>query len=301
MVEIQISFPFQYLGSITIESLPRFSSLSRFGLNLQYLSLAYAKKYTNKGLNYLATGKGCHRLVYLDISGCTEVSLHNFFAAMRNDVLRWWLTIPVLSGRLSNAGRGRGVEASVELQKPKLPKMIAPSGFWQNSKWFSAQLRKYIIGSVKKRISEVIKGICLYFITFIMVIYSYNQYPLLTFLPICSILLTPFFISFPSAPSSSPPFSPILFLPFSYLPYCFFSPSRFFLPPFLSIISVLFTTTLLPPHFQKPPSIKLLLYPFSLLFRFSLPSSTLPIPHPHHSAILQNIPVFVFQLSLNKC
>ncbi|XP_078275836.1 F-box and leucine-rich repeat protein 13 [Rhinoraja longicauda] len=53
-------------------------SLSKFGLNLQYLSLAYAKQYTNKGLNYLATGKGCHRLVYLDISGCTEISVRGF-------------------------------------------------------------------------------------------------------------------------------------------------------------------------------------------------------------------------------
>ncbi|XP_020382750.2 dynein regulatory complex subunit 6 [Rhincodon typus] len=53
-------------------------SLSKFGLNLQYLSLAYSKKFTNKGLNYLATGKGCHKLVYLDISGCTQISVRGF-------------------------------------------------------------------------------------------------------------------------------------------------------------------------------------------------------------------------------
>ncbi|XP_060698534.1 F-box and leucine-rich repeat protein 13 [Hemiscyllium ocellatum] len=53
-------------------------SLSTFGLNLQYLSLAYSKKFTNKGLNYLATGKGCHKLVYLDISGCTQISVRGF-------------------------------------------------------------------------------------------------------------------------------------------------------------------------------------------------------------------------------
>ncbi|XP_072097288.1 LOW QUALITY PROTEIN: F-box and leucine-rich repeat protein 13 [Mobula birostris] len=53
-------------------------SLSKFGLNLQYLSLAYSKLFTNKGLNYLATGKGCHKLVYLDISGCTEISVRGF-------------------------------------------------------------------------------------------------------------------------------------------------------------------------------------------------------------------------------
>ncbi|XP_072327431.1 F-box and leucine-rich repeat protein 13 isoform X1 [Scyliorhinus torazame] len=53
-------------------------SLSKFGLNLQYLSLAYSKMFTNKGLNYLATGKGCHKLVYLDISGCTQISVRGF-------------------------------------------------------------------------------------------------------------------------------------------------------------------------------------------------------------------------------
>ncbi|XP_078090746.1 F-box and leucine-rich repeat protein 13 [Mustelus asterias] len=53
-------------------------SLSKFGLNLQFLSLAYSKKFTNKGLNYLATGKGCHKLVYLDISGCTQISVRGF-------------------------------------------------------------------------------------------------------------------------------------------------------------------------------------------------------------------------------
>ncbi|XP_059843192.1 F-box and leucine-rich repeat protein 13 isoform X3 [Hypanus sabinus] len=53
-------------------------TLSKFGLNLQYLSLAYSKLFTNKGLNYLATGKGCHKLVYLDISGCTEISVRGF-------------------------------------------------------------------------------------------------------------------------------------------------------------------------------------------------------------------------------
>uniref|UniRef100_UPI00398EA77B F-box and leucine-rich repeat protein 13 isoform X2 n=1 Tax=Pristiophorus japonicus TaxID=55135 RepID=UPI00398EA77B len=47
-------------------------SLSTFSLNLQYLSLAYSKNFTNKGLHYLASGKGCHKLTYLDISGCTQ-------------------------------------------------------------------------------------------------------------------------------------------------------------------------------------------------------------------------------------
>ncbi|XP_067861092.1 F-box and leucine-rich repeat protein 13-like [Heptranchias perlo] len=63
-------------------------ALSKYGLNLQYLSLAYCKKFTNKGLNYLATGKGCHRLVYLDISGCTQISVRGFkyFGVSCNEV-----------------------------------------------------------------------------------------------------------------------------------------------------------------------------------------------------------------------
>ncbi|XP_032895236.1 dynein regulatory complex subunit 6 [Amblyraja radiata] len=77
MVEIckslmYLNISYTSIGDATLRS------LSKFGLNLQYLSLAYAKKYTNKGLNYLATGKGCHRLVYLDISGCTEISVRGF-------------------------------------------------------------------------------------------------------------------------------------------------------------------------------------------------------------------------------
>uniref|UniRef100_M3XLI2 F-box domain-containing protein n=1 Tax=Latimeria chalumnae TaxID=7897 RepID=M3XLI2_LATCH len=52
--------------------------LSRCCLNLQYLSLAYCRKFTDKGLQYLATGKGCHKLIYLDLSGCTQISVDGF-------------------------------------------------------------------------------------------------------------------------------------------------------------------------------------------------------------------------------
>ncbi|XP_033888045.1 F-box and leucine-rich repeat protein 13 isoform X1 [Acipenser ruthenus] len=52
--------------------------LSRCCLNLQYLSLAYCRKFTDKGLQYLATGKGCHKLIYLDLSGCTQMSVDGF-------------------------------------------------------------------------------------------------------------------------------------------------------------------------------------------------------------------------------
>ncbi|MBN3298363.1 DRC6 protein, partial [Amia calva] len=47
-------------------------------LNLQYLSLAYCRKFTDKGLQYLVTGKGCHKIIYLDLSGCTQISVDGF-------------------------------------------------------------------------------------------------------------------------------------------------------------------------------------------------------------------------------
>ncbi|XP_006834465.1 PREDICTED: F-box/LRR-repeat protein 13 [Chrysochloris asiatica] len=46
--------------------------------NLQNLSLAYCKKFTDKGLQYLNLGKGCHKLTYLDLSGCTQISVQGF-------------------------------------------------------------------------------------------------------------------------------------------------------------------------------------------------------------------------------
>ena len=38
-----------------------------------YLSLAFCTKFTNKGLSYMANGKGCHKIVHLDLSGCEQV------------------------------------------------------------------------------------------------------------------------------------------------------------------------------------------------------------------------------------
>ncbi|XP_019896160.2 dynein regulatory complex subunit 6 [Esox lucius] len=52
--------------------------LSRSCLNLQYLSLACCRRFTDKGLQYLATGKGCHKLIHLDLSGCTQISVDGF-------------------------------------------------------------------------------------------------------------------------------------------------------------------------------------------------------------------------------
>ncbi|XP_063304225.1 F-box and leucine-rich repeat protein 13 [Pelobates fuscus] len=52
--------------------------ISRFLFNLQYLSLAYSRKFTDKGLQYLGSGKGAHKLIYLDLSGCTQISVDGF-------------------------------------------------------------------------------------------------------------------------------------------------------------------------------------------------------------------------------
>uniref|UniRef100_A0A452DRV1 F-box and leucine-rich repeat protein 13 n=1 Tax=Capra hircus TaxID=9925 RepID=A0A452DRV1_CAPHI len=46
--------------------------LPRYFYNLQNLSLAYCRKFTDKGLQYLNLGNGCHKLIYLDLSGCTQ-------------------------------------------------------------------------------------------------------------------------------------------------------------------------------------------------------------------------------------
>ncbi|XP_005863050.2 PREDICTED: F-box/LRR-repeat protein 13 [Myotis brandtii] len=52
--------------------------LPRHFHNLQNLSLAYCRKFTDKGLRYLNLGHGCHKLIYLDLSGCTQISVQGF-------------------------------------------------------------------------------------------------------------------------------------------------------------------------------------------------------------------------------
>lgn len=46
----------------------------RYCVSLHYLSLAYSPHFTSKGLKSITSGKGCRRLVYLDLSGCTTLS-----------------------------------------------------------------------------------------------------------------------------------------------------------------------------------------------------------------------------------
>ncbi|XP_029089856.1 dynein regulatory complex subunit 6 [Monodon monoceros] len=48
--------------------------LPRYFHSLRNLSLAYCRKFTDKGLQYLNLGNGCHKLIYLDLSGCTQVT-----------------------------------------------------------------------------------------------------------------------------------------------------------------------------------------------------------------------------------
>jgi F-box/leucine-rich repeat protein 13 len=42
--------------------------------NLNHLSLAYCLHFTSKGLRSIQHGKGCRRLVYLDLSGCSKLT-----------------------------------------------------------------------------------------------------------------------------------------------------------------------------------------------------------------------------------
>ena len=56
--------------------------------NLQYLSVAYCKKLTDKGLMYLSGGKGAKRLVYLDMSGCAQVGTETTLSHYPCNILR---------------------------------------------------------------------------------------------------------------------------------------------------------------------------------------------------------------------
>lgn len=61
--------------SIILSLLSFLPCLFRHFHNLQNLSLAYCRGFTDKGLQYLNLGNGCHKLIYLDLSGCTQVCL----------------------------------------------------------------------------------------------------------------------------------------------------------------------------------------------------------------------------------
>ncbi|XP_071817253.1 F-box and leucine-rich repeat protein 13-like isoform X2 [Apostichopus japonicus] len=42
--------------------------------NLQYLSLAYCRRFSDRGLQYLAMGRGCRKLIYIDLSGAAQIT-----------------------------------------------------------------------------------------------------------------------------------------------------------------------------------------------------------------------------------
>ncbi|XP_021365051.1 F-box/LRR-repeat protein 13-like isoform X4 [Mizuhopecten yessoensis] len=53
-------------------------TISKYCANLQFLSMASCCKYTDKGLQYLASGKSNKKLEYLDLSGCLQVTPEGF-------------------------------------------------------------------------------------------------------------------------------------------------------------------------------------------------------------------------------
>uniref|UniRef100_A0A4W5KDK7 F-box and leucine-rich repeat protein 13 n=1 Tax=Hucho hucho TaxID=62062 RepID=A0A4W5KDK7_9TELE len=69
---LYLNLSYSYVANGTLRE------LSRSCLNLQFLSLACCRRFTDKGLQYLASGKGCHKLIHLDLSGCTQISVEGF-------------------------------------------------------------------------------------------------------------------------------------------------------------------------------------------------------------------------------
>ncbi|XP_073687660.1 F-box and leucine-rich repeat protein 13 [Garra rufa] len=69
---LHINLAFTHISNATIRV------LSRCCLMLRSLSLAYCASFSDKGLQYLIKGKGCHRLTYLDLSGCSQISMDGF-------------------------------------------------------------------------------------------------------------------------------------------------------------------------------------------------------------------------------
>uniref|UniRef100_A0A672SIT0 F-box and leucine-rich repeat protein 13 n=1 Tax=Sinocyclocheilus grahami TaxID=75366 RepID=A0A672SIT0_SINGR len=69
---LHLNLAFTHITNATIRV------LLRCCLMLRSLSLAYCTSFSDKGLQYLTTGKGCHRLNYLDLSGCSQISVDGF-------------------------------------------------------------------------------------------------------------------------------------------------------------------------------------------------------------------------------
>ena len=57
-----------------------FRSIGRHCHFLQFLSVAYSTHFTDRGFGHLTTGRGCRKLVHLDISGCSQLTPSGFDA-----------------------------------------------------------------------------------------------------------------------------------------------------------------------------------------------------------------------------
>ena len=57
-----------------------FRSLGRHCHFLQFLSVAYSTHITDRAFGHLTTGRGCRKLVHLDVSGCTQLTPSGFDA-----------------------------------------------------------------------------------------------------------------------------------------------------------------------------------------------------------------------------
>ncbi|XP_070192734.1 F-box and leucine-rich repeat protein 13-like isoform X2 [Littorina saxatilis] len=53
-------------------------AVAKYCMNLQFLSLAFCGKFSDRGLLYLATGKCAKKLEYIDLSGCLQVTPQGF-------------------------------------------------------------------------------------------------------------------------------------------------------------------------------------------------------------------------------
>ncbi|XP_025107990.1 dynein regulatory complex subunit 6-like isoform X5 [Pomacea canaliculata] len=53
-------------------------AVAKYCVNLQYISLAFCNKFSDRGLHYLSNGKCSKKLEYLDLSGCLQVTPQGF-------------------------------------------------------------------------------------------------------------------------------------------------------------------------------------------------------------------------------
>ncbi|MEQ2297708.1 hypothetical protein AMECASPLE_037385, partial [Ameca splendens] len=64
--------------SCTLVTNHSLKAIFRNCLNLQYLSLAHCRRFTDEGFLYLTTGKGGRNVIHLNLSGCTQMTVNGF-------------------------------------------------------------------------------------------------------------------------------------------------------------------------------------------------------------------------------